>query len=282
MNTQPNVGIIGLGIIGSRIAQNLRNKGFSVSVWNRSPKEEPNFTESPAALAGKCEIIQIFVANDAAVFETVAQLKPALTERHLLLLHSTISPETTLQVQEQLAATKTHLLDAPFTGSKGAAEKAELVYYVAGDKSDIERARPVLEATSKGMVLFDKVGDAAVVKLVTNMISAATVSVLSEAVALAESYGVDLHKLGEAISLNVHRSPLIDMKLPKIIDRDFETFFSISNMLKDSRLALAAARAKGVKLSLTSEVMTILARAESLNLGSQDFAAVSEVVRQRK
>ena len=87
MTTSSSVGVLGLGIIGSRVAKNLREKGFNVSVWNRTAKAEPGFVASPAELARRAEIIQIFVSNDAAVRETIAALKPALTERHLLLLH---------------------------------------------------------------------------------------------------------------------------------------------------------------------------------------------------
>ena len=61
--TRKNVGLIGLGIIGTRVAQSLRAAGFQVYVWNRTPKPAPNFLGSPAEIAALCDIIQLFVAD---------------------------------------------------------------------------------------------------------------------------------------------------------------------------------------------------------------------------
>ena len=72
-----------------------------------------------------------------------------------------------------------HFLDAPFTGSKVAAEKRQLVYYIGGDEATFLRARPVLEATSKAIVRIGEIGHAATVKVVTNMISAVTMQTLA-------------------------------------------------------------------------------------------------------
>jgi len=94
--TQPkhtNIGVVGLGIIGRGIAGHLRRKGFSVFVWNRSPRPVPNFVGSPGELAGLCNYIQIFVSDDDALLQTVEQLSEKLTPRHILLAHSTVAPD---------------------------------------------------------------------------------------------------------------------------------------------------------------------------------------------
>jgi 3-hydroxyisobutyrate dehydrogenase-like beta-hydroxyacid dehydrogenase len=281
MATSFSVGVLGLGIIGSRVANNLRQKGFNVSVWNRTPKTEPGFVGSPAELAKHAEIIQIFVSNDAAVRETISALKPALTERHLLLLHSTISPETSRAVQAEVKATQTHVVDAPFTGSRAAAENGQLTYYLAGDPADIERARPVLEASSKTMLFFDRFGDASIVKIATNLISGAIVEALSEAVALVEASGINLTKFAEAIQFNACRSGVGDLKLPGILHRDFRPNFSLKNMLKDSRLALQLAEKASLSLPVTQAVSQMLAKGDAAGLGDQDYAVVSELLRKK-
>src|SRR4029434_6859456 len=75
-----NIGVVGLGIIGRGIAGHLRRKGFSVFVWNRSPRPVPNFVGSPGELAGLCNYIQIFVSDDDALLQTVEQLSEKLTQ----------------------------------------------------------------------------------------------------------------------------------------------------------------------------------------------------------
>jgi 3-hydroxyisobutyrate dehydrogenase-like beta-hydroxyacid dehydrogenase len=279
MSTTSRVGVIGLGIIGARVAKNLRKAGFDVYVWNRTPKDEPQFVQSPQALAETCQFLQIFVANDAAILETIGKLRPALTPQHLLIAHSTISPETIKQIKAEIDPIGAHLIDAPFTGSKGAAEKGQLVYYVAAEPADLERAKPILEATSKHIVHFDHLGDASLVKIATNLITASIVQGLSEAVAITEKAGVDLNKLAEAIEYNACRSGVSDMKLPAIIKRDFEPNFSLTNMLKDSRLALQLAEIFKLELPLTETLNQVLARADKEGCGAQDFVVVSELVR---
>jgi 3-hydroxyisobutyrate dehydrogenase-like beta-hydroxyacid dehydrogenase len=276
------VGVIGLGIIGSRVAKNLRKKGFEVYVWNRTPKPEPNFVSSPADVAKAAPIIQIFVSNDAAVLETLTALHPALTPEHLLLIHSTISPETVRKAKEVVGSTGAHLIDGPFTGSKGAAENGQIVYYLAGDKADLERAEPVLEASRKALVYFSRFGDASLIKIATNMVTAAIVQALTEALTVTERAGIDPKELVAAIENNACRSGVSDFKLKAIIARDFDPNFSLMNMLKDSRLALDLAQNLGVKLPLAQTINDQLAEADRQGWSAQDFAIASNLVRDQR
>ncbi|MDQ6624504.1 MAG: NAD(P)-binding domain-containing protein, partial [Verrucomicrobiota bacterium] len=170
-----NIGVIGLGIIGQRVADCLRRRGFHVFVWNRTPRPFPNFVGSPTEIADLCDFIQIFVSDDTALLQMVQELKPALKAHHIVLAHSTVAPDTMREASEIVQRRGAQLLDAPFTGSKDAAAKGELVYYVAGDEAAYRRARPVLEATSKEIVEIGEIGQATVIKVATNMVTAGTV-----------------------------------------------------------------------------------------------------------
>ena len=282
MSSPIRVGVIGLGIIGSRVAKNLRKKGFEVYVWNRTPKAEPNFVSSPAEVAKAAQIIQIFVSNDAAVLETLAALQTELTPDHLLLIHSTISPETVQKAKDAVRSIGAHLIDAPFTGSKGAAENGQLVYYLAGDKADLERAEPVLEASRKALVYFSRFGDASFIKIATNMVTAAIVQALTEALTITERAGIDPKELVTAIENNACRSGVSDFKLKAIIARDFDPNFSLMNMLKDSRLALGVAKSLSVQLPLAETVSELLTEADSKGWSQQDFAVASNLIRDQR
>src|SRR5436853_3665619 len=117
-----NVGVIGLGIIGSRVADNLRRQGFHVFVWNRNPRPVPNFVGAPAELAEMCDYIQIFVSDDDALLDVVKQLSPGLSARHIVIAHPTVSPHSMISAAEIVARRGARFLEAPFTGSKEAAE----------------------------------------------------------------------------------------------------------------------------------------------------------------
>src|SRR5438477_10371486 len=89
-----NVGVIGLGIIGRRIANHLRRRGLNVFVWNRTPRPVPNFVGSPAELAQTCNYLQIFVSDDDALMRIIQVISPSLSSSHVLIAHPTVAPET--------------------------------------------------------------------------------------------------------------------------------------------------------------------------------------------
>jgi 3-hydroxyisobutyrate dehydrogenase len=113
--SRKNVGLIGLGIIGSRVAAGLRSSGYHVFVWNRNPRPVPNFLGSPIEVAEMCEVIQLFVADAAAVFQVIEAFGDALTDRHVVINCATIGPEATLEAARMVQARGAAFLDAPFT-----------------------------------------------------------------------------------------------------------------------------------------------------------------------
>ena len=156
-----NVGVIGLGIIGSRIAGSLRSAGFHVYVWNRTPKPAPNFLASPAEVAGLCDTIQVVVADAVALFSMIEAMGTVLAPRHTVICNSTVGAEATLEAARMVESSGSKFLDAPFTGSKEAAEKAQLVYYIGGSDETLRRVEPVLKASSRAIVKIGEIGQAA-------------------------------------------------------------------------------------------------------------------------
>lgn len=232
-----NIGVLGLGIIGSRVADNLRKAGHEVFVWSRSARAVPNFLASPREVAEAAGIIQIFVRDGNALLEALRDMAPALGAGHLIMNHATVSKKATLEAVKLVEATGAAYLDAPFTGSKMAAQNGKLCYYIGGADLLLERARPVLEASAAKILPLGAVGDAMVLKIVTNLVSAVIVEAVSEAAAITKAHNVPLERLLEALESNANFSALIGMKLPAIIKGDFEPHFSLRNMLKDADFA---------------------------------------------
>lgn len=271
---EKNVGIIGLGIIGQRVAESVRRRGFSVFVWNRTPRPFPNFVGSPAEIAQICDFIQIFVADDEALLEVVGQLKPVLKAHHVVMAHCTVAPHSMRAAAEIVQRRGAQFLDAPFTGSKLAAEKGELVYYVGGDDAAFRRARSVLEASSKGILEIGEIGQATTIKIATNMITAATVQAAAEALALVDKAGLAPEKFLAAMQVNASNSPTLAMKLPKMIEGDFEPHFSVKHMLKDLQIASRLGRAYGLSLGATEAARSSLLEEERQNRGDYDYASL--------
>src|SRR3954471_9002957 len=188
--TLKNVAVIGLGIIGSRVREVLRSKDFHVFVWNRTPRPIPNFVGAPVELAEMCNFVQLFVSDDEALLDVTKQLAPGLGSRHVVIAHSTVSPHSMIAASEIVKRRGARFLEAPFTGSKEAAAKGELVYYVGGDETALRDARPILEASSKEILWIGEVGQATAIKITTNMVTAATIQAVVEALALTHSAGL--------------------------------------------------------------------------------------------
>ena len=275
--TQPkhtNIGVIGLGIIGRAIAAHLRRKEFSVFVWNRSPRPVPNFVGSPGELAEFCNYIQIFVSDDDALLQTIEQLSEKLTPRHVILAHSTVAPDSMRAAADIVERRGAQFVEACFTGSKGAAEKGELVYYVGGTDEALRQGRPILEASSKEIVHIGPVGQASAIKVATNMVTAGSIQAAAEALALVQAQGLPLEKFVEAMRVNASYSGALAMKLPKMLERDFAPHFSVKHMLKDMQIASQIALSHYLDLGVTAAARDQLLEQMQWGHGDDDYSAV--------
>ena len=273
--TNKNVGIIGLGIIGSRVAENLRRQGFHVFVWNRNPRPVPNFVGAPAELAEMCDYIQIFVSDDDALLDVIRQMAPALAPRHIVLSHPTVAPHSMRAAADLVERRGARFVEAPFTGSKIGAENGELVFYVAGDEVALKEARPILEASSKEVIEIGEIGQATVVKLATNIVTSASVQALAEALALINHAGVSSEKFVAALQNNASYSKTLAMKLPKMIEGNFEPHFALKHMLKDMLIAGRLGLSHHLELAVTTAARDRLLEQEQRGYAEEDFSVIA-------
>lgn len=272
--SRKNVGIIGLGIIGARVAQSLRAAGFQVFVWNRTAKPAPNFLGSPVEVAEICDVIQLFVADSQALFNVIDAFGGSLTENHTILCSATVGPEATIEAARLVKAKGARFLDAPFTGSKLAAEKSQLVYYIGGEDAVFKKAEPMLKASSKSIVRCGEIGHAAVLKVATNMITAVTTQTLAEALALVTKAGLSPATFATAIENNACRSGTTDIKLPKMVVGDYDPHFSLKHMFKDVQLAIHMANALDIEVPATTVTAGVMYGALSHGWADLDFASI--------
>ena len=273
---KPNIGVLGLGIIGSRVAENLRQAGHEVFVWSRSARAVPNFLASPCEVAEAAGIVQIFVRDSAALLDAIRDMQPALKAGHLIMNHATVSKKATLEAAKLVEATGAAFLDVPFTGSKMAAQNGKLCYYVGGSDLLLERAKPVLEVSASKILPLGAVGDAMVLKIVTNLVSAVIVEAVSEAAAITQANGIHLDRLLTALESNANFSTLIGMKLPAIMNGDFEPHFSLRNMLKDADFARELATEAGISAPALDSAASAMRAGVDVGLGDLDFSVIGK------
>src|SRR5262249_15617244 len=274
--SRKNIGVIGLGIIGRGVAGNLRRKGFPVYVWNRSPRSVANVVGSPGELAEICDCIEIFVSDGDALLQMVEQLGGKLSSHHLIVAHSTVAPDSMRAAAEIVERRKAQFVEAPFTGSKAAAENGELVYYVSGKDAALREARLILQASSKEIIeIGPTIGEASVIKIATNMITAASVQATAEALALVQALGLPLEKFAEAMRSNASHSTTLAMKLAKMLSRDFEPHFSVRHMLKDMQIANQIGLSNYLDLGVTAAARDQLLEQVHWGHGDDDYSVVA-------
>ena len=271
-------GVLGLGIIGSRVAARVQAAGFPLAVWNRTPRAFeglPPLAAEPADAARDADILQIFVADDEALRSSIAALLPALGPNHVVISNATVAPQTVREVAAQVTTRGAAFLDAPFTGSRDAAAQGQITYYIGGASAALERARPVLAASAKAILPMGEIGQASAVKIATNIMAAAAAVSLAEAIHLLRANGVDPQVLVTALENNAARSGVVDLKLPCMLGNDYAPRFSARNMRKDLRLAAAATDPQ--HRALTETMRQLYEKACERGLGEEDFAAVAKV-----
>ena len=270
-----NITVFGMGIIGSRCADNWQHAGMTVTRWNRTPKELPNFV-ADAASAAQASVVLSFYLKDApalrAVFETI---RSSLRPHHFLMNHSTIDLPTTLWLAEQCAAIGCAFVDAPFTGSKIAAGEGQLMYYLAGSDTDVARAEEILAPTASAMIRMGATGNATVIKLATNLIAACQIEALSEAFAISHAHGISADAFANAITQHGTASALAKMKLPTMLAGNFDTHFSLDNMRKDSVYALELAKQHGLTLPSINTVSQRMTELCQQGHAKEDYTALA-------
>ena len=268
-----NITMIGLGIIGEIWARNLQKDGFNVKSWNRTPKDFPGFEPDLAKAVIGSELIFIVVADPPAVQQVLDVILPILEKGQTIIQSSTISTKWTLEFASQVMKTGARFVESPFTGSKPAAEQRKTVFYLGGEKSDIELANPVLERLSSSRLHIGPLGTASALKLAMNMNIAMVFEGLSESLSFARKQGISDEIYFEALHLNASRSGLSDLKEEKLKKKDFSPQFSLKHMDKDLRLALEDAG--NLRLPQLRETKKIYDEGMSKGMGDKDFSVLS-------
>jgi 3-hydroxyisobutyrate dehydrogenase-like beta-hydroxyacid dehydrogenase len=263
------VTIIGLGIIGSAWAKNLHADGLDVRAWNRSPKDFPFYERDLAKAVQNAEMIIIVVADPPAVESILHTIVPHLKPGQMVVQSSTISAKWTHQFAAMVEKSGAIFLEAPFTGSKPAAEARKTVFYLGGTARQVEKARPVLQRLSAHILHIGERGSASSLKLAMNLNLAVMAEAFSEALTLTRAEKIPDEKFFEALHLNVGRSGLSDLKETKMREKDYAPQFSLKHMDKDLRLALETA--SGLDLVVTKALKSLYNKGIEKGLGDDDF-----------
>ena len=284
-SSAPEVGFLGLGIMGRPMADNLARAGFPVRAWNRTrskaedlASEHENVTVAgSAAEAAEAGIVISMVPDTAEVEEVLLGPGGAvegLPAGGLAIDMSTIAPSASRAIAERLAEGDVAFLDAPVTGSRPKAESATLTIMAGGPAEAFERARPLFEAMGEVVVHVGDQGHGSMVKLINNTLAAVNAAALAEGLVVARAAGLDTGRLLEVLAAGSGESAMRRLKAEPMLEEDFEPLFKLEHMRKDVNHFLAEARRLGAVAEVAAKADEAYREAEREGLGGSDFAAV--------
>lgn len=289
-----NIGFLGLGIMGSRMAANLITAGHTLSVWNRSVEKAESLqalgaqvTASPAEAVAEKDVVISMLSNPEAVEQTA--LGPGgfldrMKAGALWMDSSTVNPTFTHRMAEEAKQRNIHFVDAPVSGSKEAAGKGQLLFMVGADEEDLNLLRPLLEVMGRGYVHVGPVGMGASLKMVNNMMVAEAYLAFIEGMLLAETQGISRERFFEIFTgpSAAVVAPLALGKRAKIETGDYTADFPLQWMQKDLHLASVTAYEQGLALPSANAAKEVFMLAERAGLGEEDFSAVLKLLSQKR
>jgi 3-hydroxyisobutyrate dehydrogenase len=283
------VALIGLGAMGSGMAGQLLKAGFTLAVYNRNAeraaeavKNGARLAASPREAAENADVILAMLADDDASYDMWLGKAGALHGAKLGAIAvecSTLSPHWVAELALAVHEAGCEFLDAPVTGSKGHAASGELLFLVGGQAATLERARPVLNAMSRGIVHLGPVGSGARMKLINNFMCGVQAAALGEAVAVIERSGLDREAALDVLRNGAPGSPLVKGLSPRMAEGNYDVNFALHLMQKDLRYASAEANANGVTLRTAGAALERFNEANERGWGERDFSAVAEAAR---
>jgi 3-hydroxyisobutyrate dehydrogenase-like beta-hydroxyacid dehydrogenase len=282
------IGFAGLGLMGSRMARHYLDKGFPLTVWNRTPERCAPLVAAGAAqaatpreLAETSDVVVACVADPAAVERLVFAEDGILEAARPGLRYletSTVSPALVRRVDAALAAKGAAMLEAPVTGSKTGAEKGTLILMTGGPRALHDELLPVMMAIGAKAVYCGEMGQGSVVKLIGNALISFMLEGLCEGLVLARKAGVAQETLLEVVMASGYQSPYFTFKGAAIAKRDWDQHFSIDLLVKDQTLALEEGAARGVPMPGLAAIREVFQSARAQGLGQEDIAAVFKTV----
>lgn len=272
------VAVLGLGIIGGIWAGHYHEAGVLEAAWNRTPRPSiPQGRPTPEEAVAHAGVIHLCVSDPDAVESVLQRILGCIGPGRLVIQSTTIDPASAERFEALVTATGAWYAEAPFTGSKPAAEARRNVFYLGGAEAAKRAAEPVLTRLSEARLDAGTVAQASSLKLAMNLQIAGIMEALAESLAFARRAGIPDELYFQTLRRNVAQSGLATLKEPKLRAGDFAPQFSVKHMHKDMRLA--AQSAPGAGLPLLAAVRDCLARAEEAGFADEDFAAVLKLLR---
>ncbi len=283
------IGIIGIGMLGEAVAQNLLNLGFDVSVYNRTKekvtKVEKNgatVMNSPKAVADNSELI-IIIVKDASAVKEVSFGKNGIIEsenKKLIVADmSTIEPSESREIADKFEQKQIQKLEIPVMGGPNVAISGKLVMMASGPKNSFDQCKTIFEKIANKVFFLGTQGTANSIKLAMNLQITMLALSLSEGITLVEKSEVDPKIFLEVLNSTYFKTGMSENKAFKMIDGDYDATFTLSNLKKDISTMISTSKKLGIELPMIMKAEKIYENAIKEGLGNNDYTGIIEYIK---
>lgn len=285
--TKPSIGFIGLGLMGSNMAECLQNNGFDLVVFGRN-KEAVAKTVSrgavevstPKALAQASDIVMLCVTTSDVVESLIygdEGILAGIKSEAVVIDFGTSVPASTRKIGADLAAKGAGMIDAPLGRTPAHAKDGLLNIMAAGDLETFKKVKPVLDVLGENVFHLGALGAGHVTKLINNFMGMTTVCTMSQAFAVAERAGVDRQQLFDIMSAGPSNSPFMQFCKNYAVDGVSDLGFSIANANKDVGYFLQMVDDMGTKAQIAEGTSANLQSALEAGLGEANVPEIFDL-----
>lgn len=285
------IGLIGLGNMGGRIAKQLLNQGIELCVYdinedvlNEFKKTEARVVHSLGELAESTQFIITVLPNDQVVRQVVLGeegLIAHLTLGSVVIDMTSSVPSVTREIGAILKSKGIEMLDAPISGGIQRAELGTLSIMVGGEEHIYEKCLPIFEKIGTTITHVGELGSGHTIKALNNLISASTLIINAEALAVGVKLGLDPQKMLQVINSSNGRNQASEVKFPEqVLTGKFEVGFTIDLMCKDVAIAMKMAEDNHMPMNVSSSVFNLWKFAVAQGGGAMDHTAIVKYVEQ--
>jgi len=281
------LGFIGLGIMGKPMALNLLKAGYPLIVLSRAPGPQNELVaagatagKSPQDVAGQSDVVITMLPDSPDVEQVVLGrdgVLEGLQSGGLVIDMSTVLPSLARHIADVAQQKGCAALDAPVSGGQVGAENGTLSIMVGGPAPTFERAKPIFQKMGQNIVYIGEAGAGQVTKAANQIVCAATIATVSEAMVFAAKAGVDPAKVREALLGGFAQSRILDLYGNRILQRNFQPGFKMKLHRKDMAIVLNTARELGVALPVSAIVTELMNAVIAGNGGELDNSALVTV-----
>src|ERR1700732_948242 len=284
----PNLGFVGLGVMGGQLVNRLLSKGHTVIGYNRTRSKAQwlidkgmKWADSPRAVAAAADVTFAMVTNSAAitsVTEGPDGLLAGLSAGKFFVDISTVSPSVSRALAAKVREKGADMVDSPVSGSVITLQEGKLSVMVAGRRETFERLKPLLQDIGPKVTHVGDNGVALSMKIALNLQLAVQMLAFSEGVLLAEKSGIPRDVAVDVMVHSAIASPMIQYRGPFVLQQPEEAWFDVNMMQKDMLLAMDLGRKLNVPVPTTAVSNEFLTAARAMGWEKLDFAVMFDVL----